>query len=202
MNPQEIFSEDDLFNAGELRDKIEENFIELGGELSKIKDERIYKVKGYQSFKDFIEDEVNFSNSLANKLISIYNTFIVSLNKEEVMLAMIGFDKLSLILPIVNKVSKDEAEKWIGTAVNNSSYDLREFVKQWKEEQKKNKQTPKDILIEQWRERMVQESNLSQKGITYMLALYFSDKNLEEVFDEAREKMLAFEKEFERNKEN
>ena len=110
------------------------------------------------------------------------------------MLAMIGFDKLSLILPIVNNVSKDEAEKWIKTAINYSVSELRVVVKQWKEQQKKDKQTPKDVLIEQWRERMVQISNLSQKEIAFMLALYFSDKNLGEVFDEARGKILAFEK--------
>jgi hypothetical protein len=54
----EQMSPDEKFSAiASLKDKLEENFVALGELLSEIKRSKLFRFKGYETFKDFVEAE-------------------------------------------------------------------------------------------------------------------------------------------------
>jgi len=61
----ETMTPDEKFSAvANLSQALEDNFISLGQLLSDIKRTKLFKFKGYESFKDFIEAEYKMSGSL------------------------------------------------------------------------------------------------------------------------------------------
>lgn len=174
-----------------LKTRLEDDFVTLGQLLSELKRSKVFKIKGFKNFRDFIEEEFNFSSTLANKLIGNYELFIEELDIDEVSVKKIGLDTLNLLKPIVKDCSYEETESWIEKAQTLSKEDLREDIKLTKE--RKKEKTLKDVYIDQFRETMTIFFNCSQKELLFKLALYFQDADLEAVRSTVKKKQREFE---------
>lgn len=179
--PQEKF--DALTNVKKI---LEENFVTFGQILYEIKRSKAFKIKGYKTFKDFIEQEYNMSSAFASKMLSVYEIFIEELDIDEMSVKEIGLDKLSMIKPFVKDSSYEDTEQWIEKAETLNTADLREEIKKERDRIKEDKKTDKDILIEQFKERMVTYFNCNFKELMFKMALYFQDMNLDPVKDKIR----------------
>ncbi len=164
-----------------LKKTLEDNFVTFAQILFEIKRTKAFKHKGYKNFKEFIEKEYNMSNAFASKLISVYEIFIEELDIDEMSVKEIGFDKLGMIKPFVKNSSYEEAETWIEKAETLNTTDLREEIKKERERKKENEKTTKDILIDQFKEKMVTYFNCNFKELLFKMALYFQDMDLEPV---------------------
>ncbi|MCD4818942.1 MAG: hypothetical protein K8S23_09645 [Candidatus Cloacimonetes bacterium] len=187
----ELSNEEKFEIIGKVKKRLEDDFVTLGQLLSEIKRTKAFRIKGYKTFKDFVEDEFQFSGAFASKMISNYELFIEELDINESSVKNIGLDKLNMIKSLVKDVSYEETEKWINKAETMPTADLREDIKQAKE---KNKEVNlKDIFIDQFRERMVTFFNCSHKEMMFKLALYFQDQDLSEMKSEVKIKQRQFE---------
>lgn len=182
-----------LAAVGTLKQDLEENFVTLGQLLSEIKRNNLFKFKGYKTFKEFVEDEYNFSSSFANKLVSNYNVFINEFDVDEVTAKEIGLDKLNMIKPMLKEASQDEAQDWINKAQNALTADLKEEIKEVRERNKEQNKTMKEVFIDQYLERMVTAFNCSKKELEFKLALFFQDADLEEMKDRVAQQQNRFE---------
>ena len=163
-----------------MKDKIQENFITFGDILSRIKRNGTFKVKGYKTFKDFIETEYNIASNFANKLIDTYELFVKELDIDEYSLNQIGFDRLNMIKPFVRDTELSIAENWIEEAKEKSTPELRDLIKEHKEKTKKTR-SYKEIFAEQHLERMCTFFNCSAKELNFKMAIYFQDSDLQVV---------------------
>ena len=187
--------EEKLQAAQNLKQKMENNFISLGQLLSEMKRHKIFISRGYKTFNEFVEQEFNISSTFANKLISTYDLYIDNLDKDEKIVEEIGFDKLNMIKPFVKQAKFIEAEEWINKAQEMPTAQLREKIKEIREQKAKRKKTMKDVLIDQFLENMVTFFNCSRKELNFKLALFFQDTDLNEVRDVVRNRQRKFEEE-------
>jgi hypothetical protein len=61
---------------GELRRSSQKHFYEIGELLHRIRDQRLYEVKGYSSLEAFIEREVNLGQQFCLQSVRIFETFL------------------------------------------------------------------------------------------------------------------------------
>lgn len=196
MSPEEQFN-----SILMLKNKIEDNFVELGQIFSQIKRRKLFKLRGYDNMRDFIEGEFNFQYSLAAKLINNYDLYIEEMDLADQTLKEIGFDKLNLIKPLVKNSSQIEQEEWLKKAEKTNTPDLKEEIKKIRELEKQNSKTFKQLFTEQYLEKMVTFFNCSVKELNFKLALFFQDTELEDVRKVIREKQFRFEQDIEKGKE-
>lgn len=189
----EMSTEEKLEAVNNLKKNLEENFVSLGQLLSEIKRTKIFKSKGYKTFKEFVENEFNFSGSFANKLVSNYNVFINEFDVDEATAKVIGLDKLSLIKPLLKEASQEDAAEWIRKAEVVPTAELREEIKEIRDRKKEDEKSMKEIFIEQYLERMVTSFNCSKKELEFKLALFFQDMELEEVKEQVKKKQDRYE---------
>jgi len=195
MTPDEKF---DAINN--LKNQLEENFIALGQLLSEIKRAKLFRFKGYENFKDFVEVEYNLGGSLAGKLTQTFDLFIEEMDMDEESVKEIGFDRLQMIRPLIQKADWDIKDKWVQLSQNMPTNELREHIKEMKDKNKKDKDL-KQIYIEQYMEKMLTWFNCSRKDLNFKLALYFQDADLEEVKKVVKERQRLFESEVQSQKE-
>ena len=176
-----------------LKQNMEENFVQLGQLLSDIRRTKLFKFKGYKTFKEFVENEFNMSGSFAAKIISNFDLFIRELDVDEHSAKEIGLDKLNMIKPLVKQSEFNEKQDWIKKAQELPTTDLREEIKEIRENKKNKDKTMKDVFIEQYIERMVTFFNCNRKDLQFKLALYFQDENLEEMRAIVKDKQRKFE---------
>jgi len=189
----ELSNEEKFEIISKVKKRLEDDFVTLGQLLSEIKRTKAFRVKGYKTFKDFVEDEFQFSGAFASKMISNYELFIEELDVDEKSVKSIGLDKLNMIKPLVKDSSYEETEEWITKAENMPTADLREDIKQAKEKMKEI--NLKDIFIDQFKERMVTFFNCSHKELMFKLALYFQDQDLSVMKSDVKIKQRQFEDE-------
>jgi len=176
-----------------LKQNMEENFVQLGQLLSDIRRTKLFKFKGYKTFKEFVENEFNMSGSFAAKIISNFDLFIRELDVDEHSAKEIGLDKLNMIKPLVKQAEFNEKQDWIKKAQELPTTELREEIKDIRENRKNKDKTMKDVFIEQYLERMVTFFNCNRKDLQFKLALYFQDENLEEMRAVVKDKQRKFE---------
>ena len=176
-----------------LKRNLEDDFVELGQLLSEIKRTKLFKYKGFTTFKEFVEEEFNISSSFANKLISTYEFFVVDLDIDEAQAKEIGLDKLNLIKSMLRDSSYEEKVEWIKKAEELPTAELREEIKEIRAEKREKNRTLKDIFVDQYVERMVNHFNCNRKELSFKLALYFQDANLEDMRSDIKEKQRKFE---------
>jgi len=176
-----------------LKQNMEENFVQLGQLLSDIRRTKLFKFKGYKTFKEFVENEFNMSGSFAAKIISNFDLFIRELDVDEHSAKKIGLDKLNMIKPLVKQAEFNEKQDWIKKAQELPTTELREEIKEIRENNKNKDKTMKDVFIEQYIERMVTFFNCNRKDLQFKLALYFQDENLEEMRAIVKDKQRKFE---------
>ena len=188
QTPEERFK-----TISNLRNKLETNFVEFGEILSEMKRMKTYKLKGYKTFKEFIAEEYNLSNSLVSKVISIYDIFIKDMNIDSETVKEIGIDRLNLIKPLIKDKDYTVQEEWVKTASELSFQDLNLKVKDIRDKEREDAKTLKDIFTEQFLDNMKGYFNCSGKELNYKLALYFQDSDLEKVNEVIRERQKQFE---------
>jgi len=176
-----------------LKQNMEENFVQLGQLLSDIRRTKLFKFKGYKTFKEFVENEFNMSGSFAAKIISNFDLFIRELDVDEHSAKEIGLDKLNMIKPLVKQSEFNEKQDWIKKAQELPTTELREEIKEIRENKKNKDKTMKDVFIEQYVERMVTFFNCNRKELNFKLALYFQDENLEEMRAVVKDKLRKYE---------
>jgi hypothetical protein len=181
-----------------LKNKIEDHFLALGEIFSQIKRSQAYRMKGYPTFKDFIETELKLNNSMASRLIGIYELYIEELDVDETDVKIIGVDRLAMIKPIVQKATFEEQEQWLDKAKTLPTQDLKDNIKEFKLKEKKLDKTLKDVLAEQYIEKMTTFFNCSAKELNFKLALYFQDEDLEQIRLIVKERQRKFEEESQR----
>jgi hypothetical protein len=198
----ENMSPDEKFNAiANLKEKLEDNFIALGELLSEIKRSKLYRFKGYESFKDFVEAEYQLSGSLAAKLAVTFDLYIEEMDVDEVSVKDIGFERLQLIKPMVQKADWDQRDHWLQKAVETPTNELRSEIKELKKKEKEETPDLKKVFIDQYMEKMITWFNCSKSELNFKLALYFQDADLDSVKKIVKERQRAFEQETQMNKE-
>ncbi|MFO8144395.1 MAG: hypothetical protein R6T89_01500 [Candidatus Syntrophosphaera sp.] len=190
MTPQEKFTA-----VANLKEKLEEDFITLGQLLSEIKRSKIFRMKGYEKFKDFVESEYSLSSSLAGKLVQVFDVFIEEMDIDEATVKDIGFDRLQMIRPLVQKSDWGERDAWVEKAAEMPTNDLREHIKEIKKQEKEENPDPKKVFIDQYLERMTSVLNCSRSELDFKLALYFQDRDVDALKNTVRERQRSFENE-------
>jgi hypothetical protein len=110
----------------ELKGTIENSFLVLGERLLKIRTERLYEPQ-WQAFDEYV-NEMKMSEASANKLISIYQKFILEYKIPSNLLTLAGgWAVVAEILPVV---TKDTVKDWLNKATVLSRQDLRKEVKE------------------------------------------------------------------------
>ncbi|MDB4988369.1 MAG: histone protein [Myxococcaceae bacterium] len=61
---------------GELKRSSQKHFYEIGELLHRVRDQRLYEVKGYSSLEAFIEREVNLGQTFCMQSVRIFETFL------------------------------------------------------------------------------------------------------------------------------
>lgn len=192
-NTTQMTPDEKMQAVGNLKKNMEENFVQLGQLLSDIRRTKLFKFKGYKTFKEFVENEFNMSGSFASKIISNFDLFIKELDVDEYSAKEIGLDKLNMIKPLVKQSEFPEKQDWIKKAQELPTTELREEIREIRENKKNQDKTMKDVFIEQYVERMVTFFNCNRKELNFKLALYFQDENLEEMRAVVKDKQRRFE---------
>lgn len=190
----ETMSPDEKFTAiANLKEKLEENFVALGELLSEIKRSKLFRFKGYESFKDFVEAEYQLSGSLAGKLAQTFELFVEELDIDDVSVKEIGFERLQLIKPFVQKANWNEREEWIQKASETPTNELRSEIKELKKQEKAEETDLKKVFTDQYLEKMITWFNCAKSELNFKLALYFQDADLDEVKKIVKDRQRAFE---------
>lgn len=198
----EQMSPDEKFSAiASLKDKLEENFVALGELLSEIKRSKLFRFKGYETFKDFVEAEYQLSGTLAAKLAMTFDLFVEEMDIDESSVKEIGFERLQLIKPLVQKAKWEEREEWIQKATDTPTNDLRSEIKELRKQEKENDTDLKKVFIDQYMEKMTLWFNCSKGELNFKLALYFQDADLDAVKKIVKERQRSFELETQNHKE-
>ncbi|MDD4309615.1 MAG: hypothetical protein PHO32_04485 [Candidatus Cloacimonetes bacterium] len=201
-NTTESMSPEEKFTAvANLKDQLEDNFISLGQLLSEIKRSKLFLFKGYEKFKDFVEAEYQLSGSLAGRLVSTFDLFIEEMDIDETEVKEIGFDRLQMIKPMMQKADWKVRDEWVHKAEEMPTKDLREHIKEIKKQDKEADTDMKDVYIEQYMEKMISWFNCSRKELNFKLALYFQDADLDEIKKIVKERQRLFELETQTDKE-
>lgn len=196
MTPDETFSA-----VHTLKQRLEQNFVELGQLLSLIKRKKLFRFKGFDNFKDFVESEYNINSTLANKLCSVFELYMQEFDMDDASVKEIGFDRLTMIKPYVAKAAWEIRDEWMQKAENMPIGELKEHIKEIKNKEKNADKDVKDVLIDQYLEKMRTWFNCSQKELNFKLALYFQDADLEEIRKVIKERQRQFESELQTPKE-
>ncbi len=196
MTPEEQFQA-----VANLKDQLEENFLVLGQLLSEIKRVKAYRKKGYASFKEFVEAEYSLSSSLAGKLVQVFDVFIEEMDVDESTIKQIGFDRLSMIKPLVAKADWTERDEWVAKAEELPTGELRDHIKEIKKKEKEQDLDLKKVFIDQYLERMTAVFNCSRNELNFKLALYFQDADIDSVKTVVRERQRKFDDQLNKEEE-
>ena len=189
VSPEEKFEEIEKFIS-----KMQDNFVSFGELLSHIKRTNLFKVRGYKTFKEFIEKEYNLASAFASKLIDTYELYMEEMGLDDTAMKDIGFDRLNMIKPFVRDSEIGVAEGWIEEAKQLPTPELREKIKEEKERIQKP-ESLKEIFIKQHLEKMCVFFNCNVKELNYKMAIYFQDADLESIKIMIKEKQKRIEEE-------
>lgn len=174
--------------------EVDENFISIGNLLYKMKSENLFRIIGYERFKGFVEEELNITSARANKLVRIYQTFLIDMGMYDVDILEIGYDKISLILPMMNKKRYGYTnQEWVDMARDLDIAELRTAIKEAKDAIKE--EDFKKVFAKQTEEKLCQFIGCTKNMLTYNLGFFFQEVDLVEVASYIKKKRLAFEEE-------
>ena len=171
-----------LDTIGRLSVKLEDSFLTLGQLLSEIKKAKLYKLKGYETLKAYLETEHRFPSTLAAKLISIYDLFVGEMDLDEIDIVSIGFERLNLIRPLIKGADWEARESLLQDATNMDISTLREELKARKTAiQDLESPDLKTLFTQQFLERFTTALNCSRKELDFKLALFFQEADPEAI---------------------
>jgi hypothetical protein len=165
-----------MFNSTQkMFDTLEGDFIAIGGLLHEIKQKKQFRMRGYESFKDYVELELNTAPTFANKLLRVYDMFVVNLQMSEIDMKEVGFEKFSMVYPIFNKNSKYKdqqfLDEWMKYLEMKTISELKVLIKEFKESQKQL-DIKKETIKSGW-ERGVTFSNSNKQELLFQIAVMF-----------------------------
>ncbi len=109
------------------------NLIELGKLFKQVRDEKLYKLLGADSFRGYCGfPEISFGRSTIYSFIYVYELFILKLKYDSNYLSKIGHRKLQVISPVVtSELGKDleDTDFWLDNANVLSESDLINAVR-------------------------------------------------------------------------
>ena len=109
----------------EIKQCTELGFIELGGRLMKIRDEKLWR-GGWESFGEYLAD-MQWSEATGSKLIRIFQKFVLEWQFSHLQLAEAGgWTVVAEVLPVVK--TKQEAKQWLANCRKLSRTDLRRTI--------------------------------------------------------------------------
>jgi hypothetical protein len=185
---------------GDLQDKLEENFLILGQLLNNVKRIKYFRFRGYESFKDFVEAEYNMSSAMANKLIRIQRLYIEDMDQDEETLKGIGMDRLLVIAPMMEEADDQGREDLLESAETTPLGELRAELKQMKKEAAELEPPDlKKVLVDQWKQTMMERFNCTWSALQFKLALWFNmpEKMDEHYLVEMKDEIQLIQSEFE-----
>lgn len=97
---------------GELKRSANKNFYEIGEVLHRVRNQRLFEVKGYGSFESYLDREVNLGQQFCLTAVRIFETFLPT------AAASLGFARLSAAIRVID----DEPT---GTTANDSVRNAR-----------------------------------------------------------------------------
>jgi|GEM_PF-5977458 len=80
----------------ELKRSSNKHFYEIGALLHRVREERLFEVKGYSNLESFIEREVNLGQSFCRDAVRIYETFLPN------AASSLGFTRLSAAIRAID----------------------------------------------------------------------------------------------------
>lgn len=164
-----------------LRDKIQDNFIELGELFLEIKHRKLFKAKGFISMKDFVESEYNISYYLVSKLIDNYSLFVKELGLYQDFLKKLGFDKLNIIKPMIKNKEYSIQKEWLDNAEKYEITDLKEMIKEIKDKERELTKSVQDIFVDKFYDGMTTFFGCNRKTLDFKLALFFMNIEFPEI---------------------
>lgn len=111
-----------------IRNGIEGSFLDLAAHLYKIREERLFQ-PSWETFEEY-SMELKMSYSSVNKLIAIYETFILKYNFAPKQIISAGWTVVADFIPRVK--TKKEAEHWLHIAATNTRQHLRQTLSEHK----------------------------------------------------------------------
>lgn len=183
-----------LSSLQKLVGDVQSNFLEIGCLLYGAKEKGLYRMKGYESFNVFVENEYAISRGLSSKLRKLYGLYSLEMDKSDEEVKDVGMDKLMLVYPLVSKADWSIRDEWFDKATMLPYGDLKVAVKEAKGEKEIDL---KEVYTDQFLETITSHLNVSKKELMFKLALYFADADLAAVKQEIRVRQRAFEQEIE-----
>ncbi len=181
---------------GDLQDKLEENFLFLGQLLNNVKQLKYHLFRGYESFKNFVEAEYNMSFAMASRMIRIQRLYVEDMDLDEETLKGIGMDRLLMIAPLMNKVG------WRQDALLQMAEDmpLDELIEELKRMKKEAAELEppdlKKVLVDQWKQTMMEQFNCPWSEVQFKLALWFSMPEKLGTMEEMKSEIKAIQRSF------
>jgi hypothetical protein len=80
----------------ELKRSANKNFYEIGEVLHRVREQRLFEVKGYGSFDSYLDREVNLGQQFCNQAVRIYETFLPA------AAASLGFARLAAAIRVID----------------------------------------------------------------------------------------------------
>lgn len=112
----------------QLRQNLEEGFLELGARLAKIRNEELYKGH-YDNFKEFLED-ARLTESFASRLITIHTKLVEDMGVSRETLVPIGWSSLYQIAKYTD--DKEETQELLQLAQKVRRQDLEDELRERK----------------------------------------------------------------------
>lgn len=131
----------------ELKKSIEMNFIKMGAYLKIIKDEKLFKEKGCETFEEYLAiPELSLNRSTIYAIINVYETFIEGKSGQSDIteIAEIGYTKLNRISQFKDEPNFNE---WIYKAKTLSLSDLGAEIREAKNSENPGKTEIKKSAI-------------------------------------------------------
>ena len=114
---------------------------------------------------------------------------------DEATVKEIGFDRLQMIYPMVNKGDWEVKDEWLEKAQETPTNELRKYIQELKLSEKEEQIDQKKIFIDQYLEKMTSIFNCSRNELDYKLALYFQDMDPEQIKKVVQKRERQFESE-------
>jgi hypothetical protein len=133
----------------ELKKSIETSFIKMGAYLKVIRDNKLFKEKGCETFEEYLAiPELSLNRSTVYAIINVYEIFIEGKSEKSGQpdideIAEIGYTKLSRISQFKDS---EDFEEWIYKAKTLSLSDLGAEIRETKNPQKT--EIKKSVIME------------------------------------------------------
>lgn len=175
-------------------EEVGSDFMVIAEQLHYMKESKRFMAlgKGYLKFGDFLSQQAKIGKTIANKLIAIWQGFILEFGESVEDCEKIGFQKLCILLPLLKHLDQNSMETWRTLAMTLDADALKMKVD---EELGKHKpaETVFDIAVRDWQEKWCAVLNCNKKELLFQMAMYMMFANIEDVRELVNKNYAVFE---------